>query len=184
MQKMICFAALLLSPLLLLAADNYTPLNVKAGLWQVSSTHTASGLPPITPDMQARLAQMTPEQRARIEEMMKSRFGGTPQTTTYKKCVTTKNLNTNPWANGSDEKCSWTVRNSTSTDMEVQGSSCAAGKDQGMKTDVNIKFHVVDPENVKASMQGTSTGNGHTVNISGTYTGKWIGATCSASDDE
>jgi hypothetical protein len=184
MRKVICFAALLLCALVFLAADNYTPLNVKTGLWQVTSTHTASGLPPITPDMQARLAQMTPEQRARIEEMMKNKFGGTPQTTTYKKCVTTKDLNTNPWSNGSDEKCTWTVKNSTSTDMEVQGSSCAAGKDQGMKTDVDVKLHVVDPENVKGSMQGTSTGNGHTVNINGTYTGKWIGATCSAADEQ
>lgn len=183
MQKTISCASILLCALILLAADAYKPLNVKTGLWQVTVIHTASGTPPIPADMQARMAKMTPEQRARVEEMIRSRFGGTPQTTTYNKCVTTKDLNTNPWANGSDEKCNWTVLNSTASDMEVNGSSCAAGRDQGMKTNVNVKLHVVDPENVKATMQGSATGNGQTTNISGTYTGKWLGATCPAGTD-
>jgi hypothetical protein len=180
MRKMLCFAALLVSVLNVLAADSYKPLNVKTGLWQVTLIHSATGLPPIPPDMQARMAQMTPEQRARIEEMMRSKFGGTPQTSTYTTCVTAKDLNTNPWANRSEEKCKWTVVNSTDSDMEVKGSACAAGRTEGMKTDIDIKFHAVDPENVKASMQGTASDNGRTTNFSGTYTGKWIGATCPA----
>ena len=179
MRKATLFGVICLWASVLLGG-NFQPLNVKTGLWQVTSTHTVKGLPPITPEMQARMAQMTPEQRARIEEMMKARSGGTPQTTSYKKCVTTKDLNTNPWANGPDEKCTWSVQSSTGVDMEVQGSSCAAGRNQGMKTDINVKLHVIDPENVSASLQGTSTGNGHTVNFNGTYTGKWIGASCPA----
>ncbi len=183
MRKTISLVSILSCALFLLAADNYKPLNVKIGLWQVNSVHSASGAPPIPADMQARMAQMSPEQRARVEEMIRSRFGGTPQTTTYKKCVTAKDLNTNPWANEADEKCAWTIMNSTASDMEVHGSSCAAGKDQGMKTDVTVKFHVLDSENVKATMQGSATSNGQTTNINGTYTGKWISATCPANTD-
>jgi hypothetical protein len=178
MRKMILFGAVLLWAAILLAAGTFQPLNVKTGLWQVTGTSTAGGLTAIPPDMQARMAQMPPEQRAKMEAMIKSRFGGTPQTTTYKKCVTAKDLNTNPWVNGPDEKCTWTVLTSTGSEMEVRGSACEAGKDQGMKTDLNIKLHVVDSENVRASLQGTSTGNGQTVNINGTFTGKWIGASC------
>jgi hypothetical protein len=183
MQKTISLASILLCALILLAADNYKPLNVKTGLWQVTAVHTASGAPPIPADMQARMAQMSPEQRARVEEMIRSRFGGTPQTTTYKKCVTAKDLSTNPWANGPDEKCAWSILNSTASDMEVHGSSCGEARDQSMKTDVTVKFHALDPENVKATMQGSATSNGHTTNISGTYTGKWISATCPANTD-
>ena len=67
--------------------------------------------------------------------------------------------------------------------MEIRGTACEAGRNQGMETDVNIKVHALDSENVKASVQGTSIGNGHTVNISGTFTGKWISASCPAETD-
>jgi Protein of unknown function (DUF3617) len=183
MQKSILFGAVLLWATVLLAGSTFQPLNVKTGLWQVIETSTASGLPPISPDMQAKIDQMTPEQRARMEAMMKSRYGGTPHTTRYQKCVTTKELNTNAFMNGPDEKCTWTVLSSTGSEMEVRGTSCAAGRDQGMETDLNIKVQVLDSESVKAAVQGTSIGNGHTMNINGTFTGKWIGASCPAGTD-
>jgi len=178
MRNSILFGAILLWATVVMADNPLQPLDVKTGLWQVTAINTASGVPPIPPEMQARLDQMTPEQRARVETMLKSRFGGTPQTRTYQKCVTAKDLNANPWANGPDEKCTWTVVRSTSSDMEVRGTSCAGGKSQGMQTDISIKVHAVDSENVKAAVNGTSTGNGHTVNFEGTFTGKWLGPTC------
>jgi hypothetical protein len=167
----------LFAGVVLLAAGKVQPLNVKTGLWQVSMTTTMSGLPPIAPEMQAKLDQMTPEQRAKMEAMMKSRFGGTPHTSSYKKCVTKEELENNAF-DKPDEKCNWTVVNSTGSDMEVKATSCAAAKNEGMQTDVDLKLHVVDSENVQASMQLTATGNGHTMNGSGSYTGKWLGAAC------
>ena len=68
--------------------------------------------------------------------------------------------------------------------MEIRGTSCEAGRNQGMETGLNIKVQALDSENVKASVQGSSTGNGHTVNITGTITGKWIGASCPAEQIE
>ena len=77
MRKVLSAALVgLLASVVLRAAGKVQPLNVKTGLWQVSTTTTMSGLPEIPPDMQARLDQMTPEQRAKMEAMMKSRFGG------------------------------------------------------------------------------------------------------------
>ena len=173
-STLICLSA----EVVLLAAGKVQPLNVKTGLWQVSTTTTMSGLPDIPPEMQARLDQMTPEQRAKMEAMMKSRFGGTPQTSSYKKCVTKEELESNPW-NKPEEKCDWTVVNSTGSEMEVKTNSCTAGKNVGMmQTNVDLKIHVVDSENVQATMQLTSNGNGTTMKGSGTYTGKWLSATC------
>lgn len=108
---------------------------------------------------------------------------GTPHTVSYKKCVTAKDLNSNPWANGPDEKCVWTVVKSTASDMEVHGAACEAGKEYGLDTNVDLKIHAVDSGNVKASMEGTSKGNGQNMNFSGTYTGKWVGASCPAGTD-
>ena len=155
------------------------PLNVKTGLWQVSEISTTSGLPPLPPGMQARLDKMTPEQRAKMEAAMKGRAGGTPQTINYKTCVTKDDLDKGAFTRP-DEKCSWTVVNSSRTDLEVRGSACEAGKSEGMKTDVTMKIHVIDSENVKGAVQGSATGNGNTLNIDNTYTGKWVSATCPA----
>jgi len=155
------------------------PLNVKTGLWQVTEITAASGLPPLTADMQARLDKMPPEQRAKMEAAMKGRFGGAPRTLNYRTCVTKEDLNKGAFS-GPDEKCSWTIVNSSSTDLEVRGSACEAGKREGMKTDITMKIHAVDAENVKGAVQGSVTGNGNTVNIDNTYTGKWVSATCPA----
>jgi hypothetical protein len=163
----------------LLAGGKVQPLNVKTGLWQISMSTTMTGLPEIPPEMQARLDQMTPEQRAKIEAMMKSKLG-TPQTSSYKKCVTKEDLESNAW-NKPDEKCDWTVVTSTGSEMEVKTNSCTAGKNMGMmQTDVDLKIHVVDSENVQATMQLTSNGNGTTMKGNGTYTGKWLGSSCPA----
>lgn len=109
-----------------------------------------------------------------------NQFMGNTTKTDYKNCITAKDLSSNPWVSGSDEKCTWTVVTSTASDIEIKGTSCELGKEYGMSTSVDIKLHAVDSENVKASMQGTSTGNGQTVNLSGAFTGKWMGSSCSA----
>ncbi len=147
MRTSILLGVVLVSSAILFAANDYQPLKVKTGQWQVATT---------------------------------SDLAGSQHTNSYTTCVTAKDLNTNPWAKGSDDNCQWTVVSSTASDMEVHGAACAAGKDYGMETTVDIKFHVVDSENVKASMQGTAKGNGQTVNFHGTYTGKWIGSSCPA----
>ena len=180
MYRPILFGVALLWAMALIAQSPVQPLNVKTGLWEVTETSTVSGLPPMTPQMQARMEQMTPEQRARMEAMMKSRLGGAPRTTNYRKCVTASDLHTNAFTNGPDEKCNWTVLTSTGSVMEVRGTGCAAGRNQGMETDLNLKISALDSENVRASMRGTSAGNGNTINFNGTFTGKWVSASCPA----
>jgi hypothetical protein len=157
-------------------AGTKQPLHVKTGLWQVTQTSSIGG--GIPPEMEARLAQMPPEQRARVEAMMQNRFGGAPQTTTFKSCVTEKDLNSEPWQNGT--QCKWTVLHSDGTDMEARGTECNLGKEQGMSSEIHIKIHVVDSGNVNATFDGSATQNGHTFTLSGTHTAKWLGATCPA----
>jgi Protein of unknown function (DUF3617) len=159
MRKTLSVAVIcLLASVVFAAAGKFQPLNVKTGLWQVTETITWTGLPP------------------QMAAMMKA----APQTRTYKSCVTAKDLTTNPWASGSDDKCHWTVLNSTATDMEVRGTSCDLGKDYGMTADVHGKIHVLDSENGTGTMAVALTGNGQTMNGHASYTGKWIGATCPA----
>jgi hypothetical protein len=175
-------AGFLLATAMLAATGNLTPLKVKPGLWQVTTTSTINGLGGIAslpPDEQAKFAQMSPQQRAAVEAMIKKQYGSGPQTRTYKNCVTQKDIDdTSPW--GSGDKCTWNVITSTGTDLEAEGTSCDLGKNDGLTSKIHIKMHVSNSENVQASMDGSATGNGHTYTMNGSYTGKWLGATCPA----
>jgi Protein of unknown function (DUF3617) len=165
-RKTIVVAACLVMCASVLAAVTEQPLNVKTGLWQVDMTANYSGLPP---QMQAMLDNMTPQQRATAG------LGGTKS---YKQCLAPKDVN-KPMVQG-DDTCHWTVLKSTSSDLDVRGTACQAGKNQGLNTEVEVKVHAIDSEHVKATMHGTGTGNGVNATLDGTYVGTWIGATCPA----
>lgn len=158
MHKTLAIPAICLAvSLAFAAAEDIQPLKVKTGLWDMNQTTTWTGLPP------------------QFAAMMKS-----GQTIHYKSCVKPKDLITNPWADGSGEKCSWKVLNSTGTDMEVQSMSCDLGKNFGMTAATHGKIHVIDSENGTGTFDITLTGNGQTMNGHASYTGKWSGPTCPA----
>ncbi len=69
-----------LCPLPVWAAD--PPFDIKAGLWDITSTVQMSGLPPVP-----NLDKMSPEQRARVETAMKN-MAAAPSTNTTKSCIT------------------------------------------------------------------------------------------------
>jgi hypothetical protein len=177
MKSLIVAAACVMLAVAASGAGENQPLRVKTGLWQVTQTTTINGgVVALPPDLQARLAQLPPEERARLEGVMQERLGGVPHTTTFKSCVTEKDLSDEPWKSGSE--CKWTVNTSTGTDMEARGTSCELGRDEGMSSDIHIKIHVVDPGYAKATFDGKATGNGHTLTLSGTHEAKWVAATC------
>jgi len=164
MRKVILVVACLVMCASIPAAVTEQPLNIKTGLWQVDMTLKYTGLPP---EMQAMLDQMTPQQKP---------AAGLAGTKTYKPCVTPKEVNT-PMVQG-DDTCRWTVLKSTSSDLEVSGTSCQAGRNQGLSTQVEVKVHAIDSEHVRAIVHGTGIGNRVNATLDGNYTGKWVGATC------
>jgi len=157
MRKAIAVAVTCLAASLATAAGDVHPLDVKTGLWQMTETITWTGLPP------------------QMAAMMKN---GRP--VNYKSCVKEKDLRSNPWGNGSGEKCAWTVLKSSSTDMEVEGRSCEMGKNMGMTAEAHGTIHVLDSENGTGSFAIVLTGNGQTMNGHASYTGKWVAASCPA----
>lgn len=141
------------------AALRLVPLNVKTGLWQLTRTMTWTGLPP------------------QFAAAMNN--GHALQ---YKSCVKAKDLNSNPWADGSGDICTWKALHSNGTDMELHGRSCQLGKEYGLTAEILGKIHVIDSEDGTGSFDVTLTGNGQTMHGHASYTGKWIGATCPARD--
>jgi hypothetical protein len=138
------------------AAVQFQPLNVSTGLWQITQIMTWSALPP---PMAAMLRAM-------------------PQKRTYQTCVTAQDLSSNPWAEGSGDGCTWTVLNSTGTDMAVQGTGCELGSDYGLTMQIQGQIHILDPQDGTGQMTMTLSGNGQSATGQASYSGKWIGASC------
>src|ERR1035437_7665315 len=108
--KSLLLALIVSSSLTLWAADKITPLNPKEGLWEMTSTHTMTGMPPIPADT---LAKMPPEQRARMEAAMKQSGAGVPKTDVRKHCVTKEKLEKQSAFDDNRKDCTRTIVIST-----------------------------------------------------------------------
>ena len=146
-------------------------LNIRPGLWETSINSNVAGEMPIPAEM---LNRLTPEQRARMEERMKANSAAHGRTTTHKKCVTKEDIEKHKLDFAGDKECTPTVTASTST-MAKGKLSCQT---QGMQGMTAFEVEVPDPEHYNGSSHGTLTGNGHTMNIDSTFSGKWLGSNC------
>ena len=172
MRKNILLGVIFVWAPVLLAGGDVRPLNIKTGLWQVTMTSEVSGRPPMSPDL---LARMTPEQRAKFEAAMKARASQGPQTKTYKNCITKEKLNKDPFGEAR-KSCTRTVLASTGSKMDVR-EVCVG---QNGKRDMTIRIEAADSEHVTGSGQVNAAGGNDSMKVSMHFTGKWIGAVCSA----
>jgi hypothetical protein len=200
MRKSMCFGAMCLSATLFLALygqsqqrpqgkesahsqattkDSITPLDVKMGLWQDTSTTTTEGMVGLPPGI---AAQLTPEQRAKFEAAMSNGGNGTPRTITYKSCLRDKKeLSEDPFSalkSHPEVECEEKSVKSTNTDVEVSG-KCTA-KEMDAKGDFHISFHALNSEHVMGTGQSNMTVNGRSMKSTMKYDSKWLGATCPA----
>lgn len=157
------------------AADKVQPLNVKLGLWEVSTTVTSSGEMPIPADM---LAKLTPEQRARFEEKMKERAGTKTKARVRKSCLTKEKLESGMDFNEDKASCSRTVLSSSTSNLRVRY-QCML---DDVKWSGDVEVEALTPETVKGSMHGSASSGDHTMNNNSTFAARWIGAACSGAD--
>ncbi len=166
------WAGLLLIALTAFAADKVQRLNVRTGLWEVTTTIHNQGHMPIPAAM---LERMTPEQRARMEERLKAQPADRSRTITHKNCLTEQDMQKGDlFSSNPNKECTEHVVNSTSTAAEIQ-MSC---KGEGLQGNGTVKIKVLNPENVEGSSHVTATGNGQTLNTDSTFTAKWVSANC------
>lgn len=160
-------------PPALWAADNILPLNVKEGLWEVTVTHSMSGMPNssmanIPPDA---LAKMTPEQRSRVEAMM----SGKSSTDVRKECVTKEKLQKNSAFSNNRGDCTRSVVNSTGRKLEVKF-HC---EEKQSSSDGNFVMEALGSDNVKGTMHMVAnTSGGHNMTMDFTITSKYLGQDC------
>ena len=163
-------AMIVFSSLAISAADNITALNIKEGLWEMTVTHSMSGMPAtpnIPPDV---LAKMPPEQRARVEAAMK----GGPSTDVRKECITKEKLEKHSAFSNNRGDCTRTVVNSTGSKLEVK-IHC---EEKQASTDGTLVLETAGSDHVKGTMQAVTNANGHTMNMNFTFSSKYLGPAC------
>lgn len=169
----VCLLLIIFSSLSLRATDSIVPLNVKEGLWEVTVTHSMTGMPNssmanIPPDA---LAKMTPEQRAHVEAMM----GGKPSTDVRKECVTKEKLEKNSAFSNNRGDCTRTVVNSTGRKLEVKF-HC---EEKQSSSDGTFVMEALGSDNVKGTMHMVAnTGSGHNMTMDFTITSRYLGQDC------
>jgi hypothetical protein len=173
MRNAMLIGVTLLGPLALLAADNYTPLDVKQGLWETTTTNQMNGTPPMPEGL---LSQLSPDQRAKMEAMIKAQIAKSAQPKVSKSCLTKEELN-KPLMFGNDTSfCKPSLLTSTSSKQEIHF-ECNDDKNN-MKAAGNIHIEAVNSETVKASGQVTSSGGANQMNMQMSFSAKWLGADC------
>jgi hypothetical protein len=173
MKKLVFLGVLCSWAILVMAGDEINPLNVKLGLWQMSSTGTLTGRPPIPPDM---LAKMTPEQRAKFDEAMKKIAAGAAKNNVHKSCLTKEKMekDQSPFLMENKASCKRTILKSTESRWE----SREVCEERGVKTEANLQIEVIDSEHVRGTLHATSAGNANSMNVKTELTGKWLGTSC------
>jgi hypothetical protein len=150
-----------------LLAQGAPKINVKMGLWEVTSTTNMTGNVPM-PDT----SKMTPQQAAAVQAAMGSAMG--PHTTTIKECLTQEKFNQGMLTD--QKNCKTTITTNTATVLEVQ-MACEMGQGQGKMSGL-MHFEAPTSESMAGTFKGSSSMGTQTMNITGTYAGKWTSADC------
>lgn len=151
--------------------DKILPLDVKLGLWEVTTAVTSSRQIPVPAEV---LAKLTPEQRARIEERMKAGSSGTTKTTTRRQCLTKEQMDKGATFGEERKSCTRTVLTSTSSRLDLRV-ECA---DHGRTSEGTLQIEALDSENVRGTAQSLLSVD-HTINSGSTFTARWVGPICS-----
>jgi hypothetical protein len=161
--------AVLSLPLSVVLLAQAPVLDIKMGLWELTTTANVGGRMP-TVDT----SKMTPEQKARAEAAMKSMSG--PHTRVAKTCMTREKFNrSNFLTNQEPGTCKQTVSTNTRTALDANvvctGERAMSGQ-----------FHMdaPSPTSFKGTMKSSSTQEGKTMTVDMTMAGKWLSAECGA----
>ena len=156
---------------ILLAHAAGPSLDVKTGLWEITSTGATTGAPPIPPEA---LAQMTPEQRAKMESAMQAAISRNNQPHVSKSCITQKQLEKAPnFAEQHDKSCKQTIVTRTSSVVETRIECSGPQKMSG-----TFRFQAVSRETIRGEVSMVLSSGGNAMTSKHTLDGKWLGADC------
>ena len=146
-------------------------LDLKPGLWQISSTGSMTGAPPIPPEV---LASMPPEKRAQAEAAMQAAMAraGAPQVA--QNCVTEDQLRRGlNFEDPHNPSCKRTVVTNSSSLLVVHEECAGARPMVG-----DFRFAAVDRETMKGDINVVMGNGANTTTMQRSLQGKWLGSDC------
>src|SRR5581483_4662879 len=140
-------------------------LEMKLGLWEITSTTKTAGPPAID------LSKVPPEMRAKLEATMKQQAAKMAAPRTTQSCVTKEKLEKNTVFDSGQlrESCKRTILTNTRTVVEIKV-ECASDK---FSSTAISHFEMLSRESMKGSIKMSGTGSSDTE-----FTGKWLGESC------
>ena len=143
-------------------------LDVKMGLWEISSTTEIGGQMP-----SYDTSKMTPEQKARMDAAMKEMMG--THTNVNKSCMTREKFEKQSFMTTGNEKdnCKQTITANTRSTLDA---SVVCTGEHPMQGQMHID--ALSPTSVKGTVKSAVTDQGRTMTVNATLTGKWLAADC------
>jgi hypothetical protein len=147
-------------------------LDVKLGLWEVTTTSNSTGAPPVDFDK----LNLTPEQRARAEAALKASQSASQRPRVQKYCVTKEKLDNVSLFQDSQESaknCKQTVVSSSRTVRDLKF-ECAGDR----QTTGEVRFDVLASDSVKASVKMNVILPAGPMTVNSASMAKWVSADC------
>jgi Protein of unknown function (DUF3617) len=143
-------------------------LNVKMGLWEITSVTDIGGqMPGID------TSKMTPEQKQRMEAAMKGMMG--PHSNVTKTCMTKEKFNKSNFMTGGDgdQTCKQTLSTNTPTTLDA---NVVCTGERAMSGQMHVE--ALSPTSFKGTMKSANSERGKTMTLLMNMTGKWLAADC------
>jgi hypothetical protein len=154
-------------------------LNVKLGLWEITSVTQTHGMPPLPKEL---LSKLTPEQRRKMETDLKAEQAKGPDTDTDRECITPKDIE-RPFESANTKECKQTIVTTTRTSQEVR-IVCTGG----MPGSGLLKISTSHPEKMTGSLKLKLGEGTEAMTIDARLQGRWLSGDCGdeaeASDDD
>jgi hypothetical protein len=174
-MKILKYPAAAALTLVALTAAGADKLNVKVGLWEITSISRFSGMPPLPKEV---LDKMTPQQRADMEAKIKAAAAEEPEPEVSSECITQEDLE-KPFNSANAEECKQTIVRTTRTTQEIR--LVCTGKTKGSGT-----FRVTSPtpETMTGDLDLKVGEGANVMSITSKIKGRWLGADCGDEDDD
>jgi hypothetical protein len=173
-RSSLVFASLLAVSVSLSAAEK---LNLKLGLWEMTSSTETRGMPPLPKEL---LDKLSPEQRKKMEADIRAEQSKGPEQDTDRECITPRDLD-RPLEPDNAKECKHTIVSSTRTSQEVH-IVCTGG----MPGSGSLKVSAPTPEKMTGSMNLKLGAGAEAMTIRAELQGRWLSSDCGeeAEDDD
>ena len=147
-------------------------LDVKPGLWEITSKGKVEGAPPIPPDV---LAKLTPEQRAKMEAAMSGAAANGAAPRARKSCVTQQDLQKSftSLEQSPKENCRSTVIKNTARVVELHQECTGERQMTG-----DFHFEAASREAMTGTVKVMMSDGTRTMTSNHEVTGKWLSNDC------